>query len=205
MKVILLDDVDNLGEAGEIVEVKPGYGRNWLIPQKKADFVSPDILNRLSKIKKAGALKRMALLKEVGEIIASLTGKEITIYAKAGQENRLFGAVTNQTISEEIKNSLSVSLDRKLIRLESPIKHLGEFQVELRASREIKGEITVLVKSEEEREEGLGEQASIEPEVATDTVEAPVETASAEEPTETQSEPEGVSEGGNEESSPPSE
>ncbi|MCD6118240.1 50S ribosomal protein L9 [bacterium] len=155
MKVVLLDDVDNLGEAGDVVDVKGGHARNWLIPQKLADFARPELLNRIEQIKKTGEERRLARLKEEKQIIESIAGKIITIYAKSGQENRLFGAITSQVISDSIMELFGTRLSRKFIRLASPIKHLGEFPVELRASSEIKGEISVIVKNEDDREKDL--------------------------------------------------
>ena len=160
MKVVLLDDVDNVGEAGEVVNVKNGYGRNWLIPNKLADFARPDILNRVAQIKKVGEERRLARLKEEKEIIERLSGKTITIYMRAGQENRLFGAVTNQTVSDALKATFGSELNRKFVRLDAPIKHLGEHDVELRASSEIKGGIKVIIKSEEEREADIAHAAA---------------------------------------------
>ncbi|MEP0813932.1 MAG: 50S ribosomal protein L9 [bacterium] len=175
MKVVLLDDVDNLGEAGEVVTVKPGYGRNWLIPNKLADFARPDVLNRIGQIKKAGEERRLARLKEEKEIIERLTGKSITIYMRAGQENRLFGAVTNQTVSDALKASFGTDLNRKFVRLASPIKHLGEYVVELRASSEIKGEIKVVIKSEDERESDIAQAAASDAASAPDESSSPAE------------------------------
>lgn len=166
MKIVLLDDVDNLGEAGDIVDVKGGYARNFLIPNKLAGVASKDVINRIEQIRKTGEARRMSRLKEEKEIIESISGKTITIYARAGNESRLFGAVTNATISDAISSSLGVGLDRKFVRLQQPIKHLGDFEVELRASRDIKGSITVAVKNEEDREADLAAAASPATQVA---------------------------------------
>lgn len=160
MKLVLLDDVDNLGEAGDLVEVKGGYARNFLIPNKLASVATKDLAHRVEQIRKAGEARRMTRLKEVKEIIEKLSGKTFTVYARAGNENRLFGAVTNATISDNIANSVGATLDRKYVRLPQPIKHLGEYEVELRASRDIKGAITVFVRSEEDREADLLATAS---------------------------------------------
>lgn len=164
MRVILLDDVDNLGEAGDVVNVKGGYARNFLIPQKLADVARPDLLNRLSAIKKRGEERRLARLREERAIIDSMNGRVMTIYARAGVEGRLFGAVTNGTISDSLKSTFNVTLDRRFIKLPSPIKQLGEFPIELRASSEIKGVITVIVKNEEDKAKDMAEKARIEAE-----------------------------------------
>ncbi len=175
MKVVLLDDVDNLGEAGDVVDVKGGYARNFLIPNKLAGVATKDIVNRIEQIRKAGEARRLSRLKEEKAIIESLSGKTISIYARAGNESRLFGAVTNATISDAIASSLGVNLDRKFVRLAQPIKHLGEFEVELRASRDIKGSINVVVKSDEEREAELAAAKSA-PSTSNETAETSDET-----------------------------
>jgi len=151
MKVVLLDDVDNLGEAGDVVNVRGGYARNWLIPQGLADYARQELLNRLAQIKRRGEEKRIARLREEKAIISSIDGRMLVIYARAGQEGRLFGAVTNQTVSDAITETFHTVLDRKFIRLTIPIKQLGEFDVELRASSEIKGTLKVSVRNEEDR------------------------------------------------------
>ncbi len=164
MRVVLLDDVDNLGEAGDVVDVRGGYARNWLIPQKLADAARPDLLNRIAAIKKRGEERRLARLREERSIIDSMNGRAIIIYARAGQEGRLFGAVTNATISEALFNTFRVKLDRKFIKLASPIKQLGEFPVELRASSEIKGVLNLIVRNEEDRAKDLAEKVRLEAE-----------------------------------------
>jgi large subunit ribosomal protein L9 len=179
MRVILLDDVDNLGEAGDVVNVKGGYARNWLIPQKLADAARPDLLNRLTAIKKRGEERRLARLSEERAIIDSMNGRIVTIYARAGQEGRLFGAVTNATVSDALKSMFNVKLDRKFIKLPTPIKQLGEFPIEMRASSEIKGALTVIVKNEEDKAKDVAEKARLEAEKK-----AAAEAEKAPEPTE---------------------
>jgi large subunit ribosomal protein L9 len=180
MKVVLLDDVDNLGEAGDVVNVKGGYARNWLIPQGLADYAKLELLNRIAQIKKRGDEKRLARLSEEKAIICSIDGRMLVIYVRAGHEGRLFGAVTNQTISESIYETYRTRLDRKFIRLVAPIKQLGEFDVELRASSEIKGSLKVIVRNEEDRLKDKAAKAKKEAEKATADVAPAAETSSEE-------------------------
>ena len=156
MKVVLLDDIVNVGEAGDLVEVKRGYARNYLIPQRLAEPATKDALNRLELIKRAGEAKRAHRMSEAAE----LAGRRVTIQMKAGTQSRLFGAVTSAMIADEIRLQFNVNIDRRHVMLDEPIKHLGEFTVPLKASSEVTGEISVTV--EAERKPGELEQRLIQ-------------------------------------------
>lgn len=148
MKVILLDDMPNLGEAGNLVTVKDGYARNYLLPRRLAELATKDALNRVGLIKRAAEAKRLRRRAEASDKFAALEGKSITLSFKAGTQSRLFGAVTSQLIADEVKKQLGVELERRHIALEEPIKHLGEYTVPLRAAADVTGEIKVIVNPE---------------------------------------------------------
>jgi len=164
MKVVLLDDVLNVGEAGEVVEVKNGYGRNYLIPQRLAERATKDALNRVELIRRAADTKRARRMSEAAGKFAELSARALVISMKAGTESRLFGAVTSAMISDEIQRQFDIEIDRRHIMLEEPIKHLGEFTVPLKASADVTGEVRVVV--EPERKPGELEQQLIERERA---------------------------------------
>lgn len=148
MKVILLDDLSNLGEAGSLVNVKDGYARNYLLPRRLAELATRDALNRVGLIKRAAEAKRLRRRAEASDKFAALEGKSITLTFKAGTQSRLFGAVTSQLIADEVRKQLGVELERRHIALEEPIKHLGEYTVPLRAAADVTGEIKVVVNPE---------------------------------------------------------
>jgi len=148
MKVVLLDDLSNLGEAGTVVTVKDGYARNYLIPRRLAELATRDAVNRISLIRRAAEAKRIRRRTEAADKFGLLVGKSITLTFKAGTQSRLFGAVTSQLIADEVKKQIGVELERRHIMLEEPIKHLGEYTVPLRASADVTGEIKVLVQPE---------------------------------------------------------
>jgi large subunit ribosomal protein L9 len=133
MQVILLDDVIGLGEAGDIVKVKDGFGRNFLIPQGLAQYATKEGMNRIEAIRKAGETRRLKRISEVKDKVVALDGKTITIAMKVGAETKIFGAVTPLLLSERIKNDFGLEVDRRYIALEEPIKHLGTFQIPLKA------------------------------------------------------------------------
>ena len=148
MKIVLLDDLLNVGEAGEVVDVKNGYARNYLIPQGLATRVTRDVLNRIELIKRAGEAKRARRMSEAAGKFADVAHKPLVIRMKAGTESRLFGAVTSAMIADEVLKQFDVELDRRHIMLEEPIKILGEFTVPLKASADVTGEIKLIVEPE---------------------------------------------------------
>lgn len=148
MRVILLDDVPNLGEAGIILEVKNGYARNFLLPRKMAELATRDAVNRLELIKRAAESKRRRRMEEAAGKFADIATRTLTLTMRAGSENRIFGAVTSQLIADELQKQFGIAVERRHIMLEEPIKHLGEYIVPLRASADVTGEIKLSVEPE---------------------------------------------------------
>jgi len=148
MRVVLLDDIPNLGDAGSVVDVKNGFARNYLIPKRLAEMATRDALNRIELIRRAGEVKRARRMAEAAGKFSALEGKTLVLTMRAGSENRIFGAVTSQLIAEEVQKQFGVALERRHVMLEDPIKHLGEFTVPLRASAEVTGEIRIVIEPE---------------------------------------------------------
>jgi len=148
MEVILLDDVLGLGEAGDIVRVKDGYGRNFLIPKGYAQLATRDGLNRIESIRRAGEARRMKRVSEVKDKIAAVDGKTIAVPMKVGGETKIFGAVTSLLLSEKIKELFDLEIDRRYIALEEPIRYLGTYEVKLKGGTEIEATVTVEVVDE---------------------------------------------------------
>jgi len=148
MRVVLLDDIAGLGEAGAIVEVKNGYARNWLLPKRLAERATADAINRVTLIQRAAEVKRARRRSEAAEKFTVLNGKQINLTVKAGSAGRIFGSITSSAIVDEVRKQLGVEVDRRHIQLEEPIKHLGEFDVPLRAAADVTGSIKVLVEPE---------------------------------------------------------
>ncbi len=145
MQVILLDDIIGLGEAGDIVKVKDGFGRNFLIPKGLAQFATKEGMNRIQAIRKAGEARRMKRIIEVKDKVVVLDQKTITIPMKAGTESKIFGAVTALLLSERIKDHFGLDIDRRYIMLEEPIKRLGSFQINIKAGTEASAVLNVEV------------------------------------------------------------
>ena len=145
MRVIFLDDVLNVARAGDIKDVKNGYARNFLLPKKIAVAANAEEMKRIDTIKKVG-LERQSKLKEgavaLVERIESLT---CTIKVRSGPSGRLYGAVTNVMIAEEISRSLSLDIDRRDVILAEPIHEIGSFEAKIRIHPEISVNISVFV------------------------------------------------------------
>jgi len=142
MKVILREDIENLGRAGDIVKVADGYGRNYLIPKRLA--VQADVRNVRALEHDRRVIEARASAEELGAKLSSLS---LTIPAKAGEEGKLFGAVTSRDIAEAL-DSAGVTVDRKLVLLPEPIKQVGEYKVKVKAGTDIAPEISVSVVAE---------------------------------------------------------
>ncbi len=144
MKVILREDVEKLGKAGEIVKVADGYGRNYLIPRRLA--VPADVRN----VRTLEHDKRVieARAKKVRKAAESLAGKvgavSLTLPARAGEEGKLFGAITSRDIAEALEKA-GVAVDRKHVQLAEPIKQLGDYKVKVKLGADIVPEISVSV------------------------------------------------------------
>jgi large subunit ribosomal protein L9 len=159
MRIVLLDDLANVGNAGEVVEVKNGYARNWLLPQGLAERATTDALNRINLIKRAAEAKRAARMTAAAEKFGALGSKELIIRLKTGAGNRVFGAVTSSLLADEVKSQFGINVDRRHIMLEEPIKQLGEFTIPLRASSSVTGELKLSVLPELKKGQTAEQQA----------------------------------------------
>jgi large subunit ribosomal protein L9 len=146
MKIILLEDVDNLGKTGDIKDVSDGYARNFLLPRKLAEIATPEAINR-SKIQ---AEKRIEKEKEELEknqkLAQELEGREVIIKAKA-EDGKLFGSVGVKEIIKELKNQ-EIEIDAKAVLLDDPIKEMGEKEVVIQLGHGIEAKISVIIESE---------------------------------------------------------
>ena len=128
MQVILIQDVNNLGGANELVTVKNGYGRNYLIPQKFAVEASPSNLKQLNEKMKQQAKKEAKLLAEVNSVIAVLNDGALKIGAKTGTSGKIFGSVTSVQVARAIREQKGYEIDRRRINIIDEIKELGTYK-----------------------------------------------------------------------------
>ena len=152
MEIILKKTIDTLGHEGEIVNVKPGYARNYLIPKNLAATVNKASLARLQKEQQAIA-KRLEDEKKIAEALSSkIEGKVVAIARRVGDEDRLFGSVNTADIADELAE-MGVAIDRRSILLSEPIKSICVCQVPVKVGYQMTTEITVQVVPEIAAEE----------------------------------------------------
>lgn len=144
MDVILLNDVETLGGAGEIINVKPGYARNFLFPRGMAVRASKRNLALSEERKMVAATRSRREAKSYEDLISILKKTEITIEVEVGGEERLFGSVTSQDIFKALEEK-GVSVDKRDVILEEPIKALGIYNVPVRITKGLKQEVKVYV------------------------------------------------------------
>ncbi len=147
MKVILTKDMENLGKAGALVEVKPGYGRNYLLPRQLAVPATAKNVRRLEH-EKSGILARAAKEKANMDAMAKkLNAIELKFTRKAGAENKLFGSVTSKDIHEQLV-AQGYEVDRKQIHLPEPLKEIGTHEVQVKLHSEVAAKVKVTVAAE---------------------------------------------------------
>ena len=144
MEIILQEDVENLGAIGEVVKVRDGYGRNYLIPRGLAVEANRRNLRVLEHQKRLTAVKKEKDRQSAQGMSDRIAALSLTIQARAGEEDRLFGSVTNIDI-EKALTAQGVMIDRRKIMLAEPIKQLGTYTVPVHLSSDVRGNITVNV------------------------------------------------------------
>ena len=144
MKIILREDVEKLGKAGEVVKVKDGYGRNYLIPRQLAVLANVRNMKSLDHDRRTIETRAKKTRKTAEATAATLSAVSLVLPAKAGEEGKLFGAITSRDIAEALGKA-GVIVDRKAIQLADPIKQVGDYKVKVRVAADVLPEISVSV------------------------------------------------------------
>ena len=142
MKVILLQDVKKMGKKGDVIEASDGYARNYLFPRKLAEEATANALHVVNAKKENERKKKLAELETAQKLAAELKGKEVTINAKAGDNGRLFGAITNKDVAEAINSEFNLSIDKKKVVVNT-IKVAGTYEVEVKLYPEVSTKMKV--------------------------------------------------------------
>ena len=167
MQVILKKDVQNLGEAGELVNVKDGYARNFLIPKNFAEIATEGALkNREQNLARIQAKQEKLHQEALAKAAEIEKLGQLELSAKAGESGKLFGTITTKKLCEELKEKANIEVDRKTVSLNAPINKIGEFTMLIKLTSKVRTELKVVVTASEVVKE------SIEEEVAEETVEA---------------------------------
>lgn len=147
MEVILVQDVPNLGAIGELVKVKPGYGRNYLLPRKMAIVASVKNKKQLEHEKKVAGFALMKAKAEADALAKKINGTTVSIPRKVGEQDKMFGSVTAQDIAVALTEK-GIQVDRKKVVLAEPIKTLGDFPITVKLRKDVTVQVTVKVVGE---------------------------------------------------------
>ncbi|CCY24489.1 50S ribosomal protein L9 [Brachyspira sp. CAG:484] len=163
MQVILKKDVQNLGEAGDMVNVKDGYARNFLLPQNFAEIATEGaVKNREQNLARIKA-KQEKLHKEALEVAEKIENfAELKLSAKAGESGKLFGTITTKKLTEELQAQAGIEVDRKNVSLNAPINKVGEYTMLIKLTSKVKTELKVTVTASEILKEAVEEEVSEE-------------------------------------------
>ena len=167
MKVIFVQDVPRVGKAGEIKEVADGYGRNFLIPKKLALLAKPGVtVVELERQKKIAAQAQA----EASQLSNQLEGKEVILKARVGAEERLYGSITSSDIADELQKSFSITVDKRKIELEEPIRQLGSYEIAIRLAQDVLPKIKVtVIEAETVKEKAKKEESPAQEKAETKT------------------------------------
>ncbi len=150
MKVLFLQDVRPTARAGDIKEVKNGFARNYLIPQKLAVLATQHEIDRAEKLRKEAAERRRVEAAEWRDLVETLKSEPIKIVVRTGPTGRLYGSVTAAMIAEEIQNMVSREVDRRAVRIPSPIRTLGKYGIPVQFADGVDSTLDVLVEPDED-------------------------------------------------------
>ena len=145
MKLILTRDVNELGKAGQVVNVSDGYGRNFLIPRKLAIVANAGALASLDKKRKTLEVKGEKMGEEAREIAQKIDQLKVVITGKAGSGTKLYGSVTSQEVADALLQQHSISVDKRKIHITDPIKSMGSFEVPVKLHHDVTATIHVEV------------------------------------------------------------
>jgi large subunit ribosomal protein L9 len=149
MKIILNADLDNLGRKGDVVEVRSGYARNYLIPRNLAMLATKGTIRQADHVRAVRVERDRREVVEAEEIATRISAAPLKFSARAGEEGHLFGSITNAEIASELQQTAGIEIDRRKIHLEGAIRSLGvhEFEVRVHPDVTAKGSIEVIAES----------------------------------------------------------
>ncbi len=149
MKVLLLQDVKGVGDAGQIKEVAEGYARNYLIPKKLATAATPAALKEHEQRQAAERKRQAAVDNEMRGLGKKISETAVTVRSKVGEGGKLYGSITTGDVAEALEKQLGQAVDRRKIEIEEPIRHIGEYKVPVKLSKNVSSTVTVIVEGEE--------------------------------------------------------
>jgi large subunit ribosomal protein L9 len=145
VQVILKQDVDKIGRRGDIVDVSRGYVRNFLVPRNLAEVATPAKMEEAQREMAETAERDRRMAERAGEIAETLNKSVITIEARTGEDERIFGSITPANIAQAIERARGLRIDRRRIRLEEPIRSLGTHQIPVQVHGDVEASVKVIV------------------------------------------------------------
>lgn len=149
MEVLLLKDVEQLGQTGEIKRVADGYARNYLIPRGLATFATPGAIKQAELVRESDVRRQAKELDKAQALAQELDGRSVTFQARAGESDRLYGSITNANIAEALEKQVGKEVDRRKIEMEEPLKELGMHAITIRLAPGAEAKVTVIIEREE--------------------------------------------------------
>jgi large subunit ribosomal protein L9 len=193
MRVVFLEDVAGVAQGGDVKEVKNGFARNYLIPQRLATPATKDAMQRIRTLANDAEVNRLKTLADMRELSKELDGTQVNIEMRAGASGRLYGSVTNAIVAEEIAKMTDREIDRRTIQIPEPIRQTGVYDLRVRLHAEVDAGISLVVfpvgadaeefltslqePEEGEQEESTEGEAEVEVEDAADEADVPDEPA----------------------------
>ena len=145
MKVVFLEDVEGVAQGGEVKEVKRGFARNYLIPQRLAMPATRDSLQRIDRLKKQAEEQRLRKIRDMRELAEELRGKRVDVPMRAGAAGRLYGSVTNAIVADALSSLLDREIERRNVQIPDSIREVGTFEVRVHLYADIDAQVEVLV------------------------------------------------------------
>jgi large subunit ribosomal protein L9 len=152
VKVILVEDVPNVGRMGDVKEVADGYGRNYLIPRGLAKLATEGEVQQAKQLRRTAQKRRQRETADAQAMAERLAGVTLTFHARAGEGTKLYGSITSADIAEKLSQELGRDFDRRKIQLDESLRQLGTHQVSIHLAPQLEPEITVVIEREGEEE-----------------------------------------------------
>lgn len=151
MKVILTKDIEKLGKFGDIINVKDGYAKNYLIPTGNALPATPGNIKQVELVKKSKIKAEAKNIKEASEIAQQLDGTKLIFKVKTSPEGKLYGSITNKDIAEKILSFKKIEIDRKKIEIEDSLRDIGSYEIEIKLYKDIKCKVIVTIEPDKKQ------------------------------------------------------
>ena len=145
MKVVFLEDVEGVAQGGEVKDVKNGFARNYLLPKNLAAPATHNNLQRIEKLRRQASVDRVEKLEDMKSVAEGINDTEIVMEMRAGANDRLYGSVTGTMIADSVTDKTGISVERRWVQLDNPIRETGEFNVSIRLHSDVSANVRVIV------------------------------------------------------------